>query len=79
MGLGTLIALLLEGARARWCASFVTTALVLVWAMPVVVAVQVWLWMTNYENGVLNYVLTKLGVGETSSTTGSRHRTRSSR
>ena len=25
---------------------------------------QLWLWMTNYENGVVNYVLTKLGVGD---------------
>jgi N,N'-diacetylchitobiose transport system permease protein len=31
--------------------------------MPPVVAVQVWLWMTNTENGVLNFVLTKLHVG----------------
>ena len=29
-----------------------------------VVAVQVWLWMTNYENGVLNYVLTQLHLGD---------------
>src|SRR5207237_823860 len=41
-----------------------TTGLVLVWAMPPVVAVQVWLWMTNYENGVVNYILTKLHVGD---------------
>ena len=26
--------------------------------MPVVVAVQVWFWMTNFQNGILNYVLT---------------------
>ena len=32
--------------------------------MPVVVAAQLWLWMTNYENGVLNYVLTKLDFGD---------------
>jgi N,N'-diacetylchitobiose transport system permease protein len=31
--------------------------LVLVWSMPAVVAVQVWYWMTNHENGVVNYVL----------------------
>jgi N,N'-diacetylchitobiose transport system permease protein len=41
-----------------------TAGLVLAWAMPPVVAVQVWLWMTNYENGVINYVLTKLHVGD---------------
>jgi N,N'-diacetylchitobiose transport system permease protein len=33
---------------------------VLVWAMPVVVAVQVFYWMTNFENGVLTYVLAQL-------------------
>ena len=28
--------------------------------MPVVVAVQVWYWMTNFQNGVVNYVLDQL-------------------
>ena len=28
--------------------------------MPVVVAVQVFYWMTNFENGVLNYLLRQL-------------------
>ncbi len=62
MVLGTLIALLLKelGGVMRIA---VTSALVLAWSMPVVVACQVWLWMTNYENGVLNYALTKLGFG----------------
>ena len=41
-----------------------TAGLMLVWAMPVVVAVQVWYWMTNFQNGVLNYTLTKLGFGD---------------
>jgi N,N'-diacetylchitobiose transport system permease protein len=41
----------------------ITAALVLAWAMPVVVATQLWLWMTNYENGVVNYLFTKLGFG----------------
>jgi N,N'-diacetylchitobiose transport system permease protein len=31
--------------------------------MPVVVAVQVWYWMTSYENGVVNYLLTELHLG----------------
>jgi N,N'-diacetylchitobiose transport system permease protein len=63
MGLGTLIALLLKELRPIM-RSIVTTALVLAWAMPVVVAAQLWLWMTNYENGVLNYVLSRLGFGD---------------
>ncbi len=41
-----------------------TGGLVLVWAMPVVVAVQVWLWMTNFQNGIVNYVLTQLHLGD---------------
>jgi N,N'-diacetylchitobiose transport system permease protein len=62
MVLGTLIALLLVQVSSV-IRVLLTTGLVLVWAMPPVVAVQVWLWMTNYENGVLNYILTKLHVG----------------
>jgi N,N'-diacetylchitobiose transport system permease protein len=62
MVLGTLIALLLVQVSSV-IRILLTTGLVLVWAMPPVVAVQVWLWMTNYENGVLNYILTKLHVG----------------
>ena len=62
MTLGTLIALLLVRVSSV-IRVLLTVGLVLVWSMPPVVAVQVWLWMTNYENGVLNYALTKLHVG----------------
>jgi N,N'-diacetylchitobiose transport system permease protein len=41
-----------------------TSALVLAWAMPPVVAVQVFLWMTNFQNGILNYVLAQVGLAE---------------
>ena len=41
-----------------------TSGLVLVWSMPVVVAVQVFYWMTNFQNGVVNYVLTELHLGD---------------
>jgi N,N'-diacetylchitobiose transport system permease protein len=63
MGLGTLIALLLVRV-STWVRILVTAGLVLVWSMPPVVAVQVWNWMTNVQNGVLNYVLTELHVGD---------------
>jgi N,N'-diacetylchitobiose transport system permease protein len=63
MVLGTLIALLLVRV-STWVRLLLTAGLVLVWAMPPVVAVQVWQWMTNSENGVLNYVLTKLHFGD---------------
>ena len=63
MVLGTLLALLLVRVSA-WVRILVTAGLVLVWSMPPVVAVQVWNWMTNVQNGVLNYVLTEAHVGD---------------
>jgi N,N'-diacetylchitobiose transport system permease protein len=62
MVLGTLLALLLVRV-STWARIMLTSGLVLVWATPVVVAVQVWIWMTNYQNGIVNYVLTKLHIG----------------
>jgi N,N'-diacetylchitobiose transport system permease protein len=61
--IGTLFALLLVRISA-WVRILLTAGLVLVWAMPPVVAVQVWYWMTNPQNGVVNYVLTQLHVGD---------------
>jgi N,N'-diacetylchitobiose transport system permease protein len=59
---GTLIALLL---KRLWTAVriLLTVGLILVWSMPPVVAVQVWIWMTNVQNGVINYILTELHIG----------------
>ena len=62
MVIGTLLALLLLRI-STWVRLLVTSGLVLVWSMPPVVAVQVWNWMTNVQNGVLNYILTELHVG----------------
>ena len=62
MVFGMLIALLLVRV-STFVRVLLSSGLVLVWAMPVVVAVQVWYWMTNFENGVVNYVLTELHVG----------------
>ena len=63
MVLGTLIALLLVrlGAFMR---VLLTSGLVLVWAMPPVVAVQVWYWMVDVEFGVVSYVLSALRLGD---------------
>jgi N,N'-diacetylchitobiose transport system permease protein len=62
MVFGMLLALLLVqvGTVVR---VLLTSGLVLVWSMPVVVAVQVFYWMTNFQNGVVNYVLTQLHLG----------------
>jgi N,N'-diacetylchitobiose transport system permease protein len=62
MILGTLLALLIV-RTSTWVRLLMTAGLVLVWAMPPVVAVQVWSWMTNSDNGVLNYLLGELHVG----------------
>jgi len=63
MLLGTLVALLLVRVSSL-VRVLLTVGLVLVWSMPVVVAVQVWYWMTNYQNGVLNYFLTEVHLGD---------------
>jgi N,N'-diacetylchitobiose transport system permease protein len=60
--LSTLIALLLLKVR-RLVRVFVMSALVFVWATPVIVSVDIWQWMFDYEFGVINYVLTQLHVG----------------
>jgi N,N'-diacetylchitobiose transport system permease protein len=62
MVIGMALALLLVRV-STWVRLLLTGALVLAWAMPPVVAVQVWQWMTNLQNGVLNYALTELHVG----------------
>ena len=62
MVLGLLIALLLVRVSTP-VRVLLSSGLVLVWSMPVVVAVQVWYWMTNFENGVVNYALTQLHLG----------------
>ncbi len=63
IGLGTLIAFLLVRVSAL-VRVLLTAGLVLAWSMPVVVAVQVWYWMTDYQNGILNHVLTQLHIGD---------------
>jgi N,N'-diacetylchitobiose transport system permease protein len=63
MVLGTLLALLLVRV-STWVRVLLTAGLVVAWAMPVVVAVQVFYWMTNFQNGVLNYALTQLHLGD---------------
>jgi len=61
--LGMLIALLLV-RLSTWVRLLLTSGLVLVWSMPVVVAVQIFYWMTNFQNGGVNSILTKLDVGD---------------
>jgi N,N'-diacetylchitobiose transport system permease protein len=60
MVLGTALALLLVRV-STWVRIPLSAGLILVWSMPAVVAVQIWNWMTNYQNGVVNYVF---GLGQ---------------
>lgn len=60
--LGTLVALLMERI-ARVLRVIVSAALVLVWAIPVIVAIDVWQWMFDFEFGVVNWLLTSLHLG----------------
>ena len=62
MAIGTAVALLLVRV-STWARLLLTSGLVLVWATPAVVAVQVWIWMTNFQNGIVNYTLTRLHIG----------------
>jgi N,N'-diacetylchitobiose transport system permease protein len=62
VGLSTLIALLLLKVR-KAVRILVMSALVFVWATPVIVTVDIWQWMFDYEFGVINYLLTQLHVG----------------
>jgi N,N'-diacetylchitobiose transport system permease protein len=63
MVLGTAIALLLLQV-GRFMRIALTTALVLVWAIPTIVAVDLWRWMVDFEFGVANWTLTKLHLGD---------------
>ena len=63
IGFGMLVALLLARVSGT-VRVLLTSGLVLVWAMPFVVAVQVWYCMTNFDNGVVNYLLTQLHLGD---------------
>jgi len=49
---------------SRFMRHAITTGLVLVWATPVVVQVDIWRWMVDYEFGVANWALTKLHLGD---------------
>jgi len=56
------IALLLERV-SRPIRVLLSAGLVLVWATPVVPAINLWQWMFDYEFGVVNWLLTRLGAG----------------
>jgi N,N'-diacetylchitobiose transport system permease protein len=56
------IALLLERV-SRFVRILLGAGLVFVWATPVIPAVNLWQWMFDYEFGIINWVLTRVGAG----------------
>jgi N,N'-diacetylchitobiose transport system permease protein len=61
--LGLLVALLLQmlGRKMRLAVSI---ALMLAWAMPPLSATIVWQWMFDAQYGLVNWLLTTLGIGD---------------
>jgi N,N'-diacetylchitobiose transport system permease protein len=63
MGLGLLIALLLR-AVGPGMRLLVSVGLMLAWAMPALTTTVVWQWLFDTQYGLVNWLLTTLGVGE---------------
>jgi N,N'-diacetylchitobiose transport system permease protein len=59
---GTLIAMLLI-RLGTFMRLLLSSGLVFVWAIPPIVAINVWQWMVDFEFGVLNWTLTNLHLG----------------
>jgi len=62
MGIATLLALLMERVSGP-VRLLLSGGLMFVWATPVVVAIDVWQWMFDFEFGVANWGLTRLHLG----------------
>ena len=62
LSLSTGIALLMERV-SRPVRVLLSSGLVLVWATPVIPAINLWQWMFDYEFGVMNWLLTHVGAG----------------
>ena len=61
MAIGIAVALLL-GQVARSVRILVQAGLLLAWAMPVLAGLTIWQWLFDSQYGVINYVLTNLGL-----------------
>ena len=53
---------LLMNALDRWVRVVLQVSLLLAWAMPIVAAMTVWIWIVDWRRGLLNWVLVSLGV-----------------
>lgn len=63
MGAGILVALVMRAAWS-WARITLQVALLLAWAMPVVAAMTVWIWLFDRRRGVVNWLLERLGLDQ---------------
>ncbi|MGG5259046.1 carbohydrate ABC transporter permease [Phycicoccus avicenniae] len=52
----------LMNAVGRWARLVLQVSLLLAWAMPVVAAMTVWIWIVDWRRGLLNWLLVNVGV-----------------
>ena len=52
----------LMNALSTWARVVLQVALLVAWAMPVVAAMTVWIWIVDWRRGLLNWTLVQLGV-----------------
>ncbi|GGL32622.1 sugar ABC transporter permease [Phycicoccus endophyticus] len=61
VAVGGAVAVLMN-ALDRWTRLALQVALLLAWAMPIVAAMTVWIWIVDWRRGLLNWALVHLGV-----------------
>ncbi|HET7762276.1 MAG TPA: sugar ABC transporter permease [Phycicoccus sp.] len=61
VGIGGAMAVLMN-ALGTWPRVILQVALLVAWAMPVVAAMTVWIWIVDWRRGLLNWTLVHLGV-----------------
>lgn len=64
MAIGLLMALLMKAVHGAVRITL-QIALLLAWAMPVVAAMTIWSWLFDWRRGLVNHVLTKIGINMT--------------
>lgn len=64
MAIGLLTALLMKAVHGGVRITL-QIALLLAWAMPVVAAMTIWSWLFDWRRGLVNHVLTKIGINMT--------------
>jgi N,N'-diacetylchitobiose transport system permease protein len=61
VAVGGAIAVLMN-SLGRWARLVLQVSLLLAWAMPVVAAMTVWIWIVDWRRGLLNWLLVRVGV-----------------